>query len=116
SRYSYTTSWPVGRRFCSDRRVALTSRSCAGENLSISVRTWASADRRSAADWVLAGASTSTGAERRFAGAFFAITLAPVGFATPCDPTGERAGAAPLRGSVVTRRSRPDSRRRWLAC
>src|SRR5258708_1944220 len=77
SRYSYTTSWAVGRRFRSHRRMAPTSRRCAGANLAIPARTWASADRRSAADWVLPGTSTSTWSERRPEGSFFTLMMAP---------------------------------------
>src|SRR5260370_27081556 len=77
SRYSYTTSWAVGRRFRSHRREALTRRRCAGANLAIPARTWASADRRSAADWVLPGTSTSTWTERRPEGSFFTLIMAP---------------------------------------
>src|SRR5271156_1933700 len=77
SRYSYTTSWAVGIRFRSDRRMALTSRRCAGANLAIPARTWASADRRAAADWVLPGTSTSTWTERRPEGSFFTLIMAP---------------------------------------
>src|SRR5580692_6114574 len=77
SRYSYTTSWAVGRRFRSHRRMALMSRRCAGANLAISVRTWASADRRATADWVLPGTSTSTWAERLPEGFFFPLIMAP---------------------------------------
>src|SRR5216683_8002397 len=77
SRYSYTTSWAVGRRFRSHRRMAPTSRSCAGANLAIPARTWASADRRATADWVLPGTSTSTWTERRPEGSFFTLIIAP---------------------------------------
>src|SRR6516164_2362670 len=77
SRYSYTTSWAVGRRFRNHRRVALMSRRCAGANLAISVRNWASADRRATADWVLPGTSTSTLTERRPEGFFFTLMMAP---------------------------------------
>src|ERR1700757_2505710 len=75
SRYSYTTSWAVGRRFRSHRRMAPTSRRCAGANLAIPARTWASADRRAAADWVLPGTSTSTWTERRPEGFFFTLMM-----------------------------------------
>lgn len=51
--YSYTTSCAVGRRFRSDRRIEATSFSCAGAYLAISARTSASAERRTAADWVV---------------------------------------------------------------
>src|ERR1700738_3265953 len=77
SRYSYTTSWAVGRRFRSHRRIAPMSRRCAGANLAISVRNWASADRRATADWVLLGTSTSTWTERRPEGSFFTLIMAP---------------------------------------
>src|ERR1700736_633995 len=77
SRYSYTTSWAVGRRFRSHRRIAPMSRRCVGASLAISVRNWASADRRSAADWVLPGTSTSTWTERRPEGSFFTLIMAP---------------------------------------
>src|SRR6266702_4723411 len=77
SRYSYTTSWAVGRRFRSDRRIAPMSRRCAGANLAISVRNWASADRRATADWVLPGASTSPFTERCPEDSFFTLMLAP---------------------------------------
>src|SRR6516162_9652532 len=77
SRYSYTTSWAVGRRFRSDRRIAPMSRRCAGANLAISVRNSASADRRATADWVLPGTSTSTWTERRPEAAFFTLMIAP---------------------------------------
>src|SRR5438105_1084701 len=77
SRYSYTTSWAVGRRFRSHRRIAPMSRRCAGANLAISVRTWASADRRVTADWVLPGTSASTWTERRPEGSFFTLITAP---------------------------------------
>src|SRR5262249_45521471 len=53
------------------------SRRCAGANLSISVRTWASADRRATADWVLPGTSTSTWTERRPEASFFTLMMAP---------------------------------------
>src|SRR6516165_10833431 len=76
-RYSYTTSWAVGRRFRSERRIAPTSRRCAGANLAISVRNSASAARRSTADWVLPGTSTSTWTERRPDGSFFTLIMAP---------------------------------------
>src|SRR6516164_3116022 len=76
SRYSYTTSWTVGRRFRRDRRIAPVSRRCAGANLVISVRNWASADRRATADWVLPGTSTSAWTERR-PEIFFALMMAP---------------------------------------
>src|SRR5271165_7585519 len=75
--YSYTTSWAVGRRFRSDRRIAPMSRRCAGANLAVSVRTWASADRRATADWVLPGTSTSTWTERRPEGSLFTLIMAP---------------------------------------
>src|SRR5256885_13851814 len=75
SRYSYTTSWAVGRRFRSHRRIALMSRRCAGANLAINVRTWASADRRAGADWVLPGTSTSTWMERRPEASFFTLMM-----------------------------------------
>src|ERR1700674_1833673 len=77
SRYSYTTSWAVGRRFRSHRRIAPMSRRCAGANLAISVRNWASADRRATADWVLPGTSTSTWTDRRPEGFFFTLMMAP---------------------------------------
>src|SRR5438093_327822 len=77
SRYSYTTSWAVGRRFRSHRRIAPMSRRCAGANLAISVRNWASADRRATADWVLPGTSTSTWTERRPEASFFTLMMAP---------------------------------------
>src|SRR5262249_49274406 len=77
SRYSYTTSWAVCRRFRSDRRIAPMSRRCAGANLSISVRTWTSADRRAAADWVLPGISTSTRTGRRPDTSFFTLMTVP---------------------------------------
>src|SRR5438034_8876480 len=77
SRYSYTTSWAVGRRFRSHRRIAPMSRRCAGANLAISVRNWASADRPATADWVLPGTSTSTWMERRPEASFFTLMLAP---------------------------------------
>src|SRR6266576_1462528 len=77
SRYSYTTSWAVGRRIRSRRRIAPMSRRCAGANVSISVRTWASADRRATADWVLPGTSTSTWTARRPEGSFFTLMRAP---------------------------------------
>src|SRR6516162_6327291 len=77
SRYSYTTSWAVGRRFRSDRRIAPMSRRCAGANLAISVRNSASADRRATADWVLPGTSTSTWTERRPEISFFTLIMAP---------------------------------------
>jgi SAM-dependent methyltransferase len=41
SRYSYTTSWAVGRHWRSDRRNAPTSRKCAGSNLAINARNTA---------------------------------------------------------------------------
>src|SRR5439155_21843486 len=75
--YSYTTSWAVGRRFRSDRRMAPMSRRCAGANLAISVRNWDSADRRATADWVLPGTSTSTWMERRPEASFFTLMLVP---------------------------------------
>src|SRR5262250_1734435 len=78
SRYSYTTSWTVGRRLRSDRRMAPRSRRCAGANLSISVRNWASADRRATADWVLPGTSNSTWTERRPEASFFTLMLFPL--------------------------------------
>src|SRR5438067_8149271 len=65
SRYSYTTSWAVGRRFRSDRRIAPMSRKCAGANLAINVRNSASADRRAAADCVLPGTSSTRSLRRR---------------------------------------------------
>src|SRR6266404_546745 len=77
SRYSYTTSWAVGRRIRSHRRIAPMSRRCAGANLAISVRTWASADRRATADWVLPGTPTSTWTEPRPEGSFFTLMTAP---------------------------------------
>src|SRR5205823_10911732 len=77
SRYSYTTSWAVGRRFRSDRRIAPMSRRCAGANLEISARNWASADRLAIADWVPPGASTSTWIERRPKASFFTRMMAP---------------------------------------
>src|SRR6266404_4905959 len=77
SRYSYTTSWAVGRRIRSHRRIAPMSRRCAGANLAISVRTWASADRRATADWVLPGTPTSTWTEPRPEGSFFTLITAP---------------------------------------
>src|SRR6516165_4772808 len=77
ARYSYTTSWTVGRRFRSDRRMALMSPRRAGANLAISVRNWASADRRATADWVLPGTSTSTWIERRPEGSVFTLMMAP---------------------------------------
>src|SRR5229473_5821718 len=83
SRYSYTTSWAVGRRFRSHRRMAPTSRRCAGANLAIPARNWASADRRSAADWVLPGTSTSTWTERRPEGSFFTLIMAPWDWISP---------------------------------
>src|SRR5262249_34798847 len=60
-----TTSWAVGRRFRSDRRIAPMSRICTGANRAISLRNSASADRRSTADWLLPWTSTSTWTERR---------------------------------------------------
>src|SRR5262245_29305493 len=77
SRYSYTTSWAVGRRFRSDRRIAPMSRRCAGANLAISVRNSASADRRDASDWVFPGTSSSTWTERRPEASFFTLMMAP---------------------------------------
>src|SRR5207302_8525984 len=77
SRYSYTTSWAVGRRFRSDHRIAPMSRKCAGANLAINVRNSASADRRAAADCVLPGTSSSTWTERRPDGSFFTLMMAP---------------------------------------
>src|SRR5258708_1950226 len=77
SRYSYTTSWAVGRRFRSHRRITPMSRRCAGANLAISVRNWASADRRATADWVLPGTSTSTWTERRPDASCFTLMMAP---------------------------------------
>src|SRR5712671_4667290 len=77
SRYSYTTSWAVGRRFRSHRRMAPTSRRYAGANLAIPARAWASADRRDAADWVLPWTSTSTWTERRPEASFFTLIMAP---------------------------------------
>src|SRR5436309_5890480 len=77
SRYSYTASWAVGRRFRRHRLIAPMSRLCLGANLSISVRNWASADRRATADWVLPGTSTSTWMERRPDASFFTLMLVP---------------------------------------
>jgi hypothetical protein len=48
-----------------------------GANLVISVRNWASAARRAAADWVLSGASASTLTDLRPDGFFLALMLAP---------------------------------------
>src|SRR5580704_4929738 len=95
SRYSYTTSWAVGRRFRSDRRIAPMRRRCAGATLAISVRNWASADRRATADWGLPGTSSSTLAERRPLAAFFTLMLVPwnrifVGEGAPQPPGDER--------------------------
>jgi hypothetical protein len=53
------------------------SRKCAGANLAISVRNWASADRRAAAGWALSGTSIPTWSERRRAAAFFTLMIAP---------------------------------------
>src|SRR5947208_6416727 len=77
SRYSYTTSWAVDRRFRSHRRIAAMSRRCAGANLAISVRNWASADLRATADCVLPGTSISTWTERRPEATFFTLMTAP---------------------------------------
>src|SRR5262245_55348941 len=76
SRYSYTTSQAVGRRFRNDRRIAATSRRWSGANLAISPPNTASADRRASADWVLPGTSTLTCTGRRPDAAFFALMMA----------------------------------------
>ena len=75
SRYSYTTSWAVGRRFRSDRRIALMSRRCSGAKLAISERNRASALRRAAADWAIPKASTSTFFEPRPDAFFFTLMM-----------------------------------------
>src|SRR5262245_56253043 len=99
-RYSYTTSWAVGRRFRSDRRMAPMSCRYAGTNSSISVRNWASAARRSAADWVLPGTSTLVWTERRAEGFFFTLMTAPW-----ARISGAEGGPGPL-GDARGRRAR----------
>src|SRR5262249_46261747 len=76
-RYSYPTSWVVGRRFRSRRRMVPMSRKCVGANSSISVRNWASAARRSTADWVLLETSTLAWTERRPEVFFFTLMMIP---------------------------------------
>ena len=66
----------VGSRFRNHRHIAPMSRRCAGANLAISVRNWASADRRATAGWVPPGTSTSTVSERRPEGSFFTLIVA----------------------------------------
>src|SRR5207253_10542220 len=104
SRYSYTTSWAVGRRFRSHRRIAPMSRRCAGANVAISVRNWASADRRATADWVLPGTSTSTCTERRPEASFFTLMLSPWDRISAAEgaprPPGDARGRHGARGLV----------------
>src|SRR5262249_31957988 len=93
ARYSYTTSWAVGRRFRSHRRIAPMSRRCAGANMAISVRNWASADRRATADWVLPGTSTSTWTERRPEAPFSTLARALWDRMSDHFPAAARCGA-----------------------
>src|SRR6202158_1960960 len=62
--------------------------------------TWASADRRAAADWVLPGTSTSTWTERRPEASFFTLMMAP------WDPISAAEGAPPPPGDARGRQGR----------